>query len=245
MSQRIKATDFIGHTFNELTVKDVIKKNGRSYCICQCSCGAMTTVAFNNLRSGNTKTCGNRAFHPIHPPYKDLTGQRFGKLTALEITSDRSDRRVKWKCQCDCGNIVNIRSSYLISGHTQSCGCIKSKGEEKIAQLLLQKNIPFKMEYWFENCRFIDSNYPAKFDFYVNNQYLIEYDGIQHYKPMGKWGKNFNYIQEHDIIKTKYCFDNNIPLIRIPYTHYDNLCIEDLLLDTSKYIVKKEDYNAE
>ncbi len=54
---------------------------------------------------------------------KDLTGQRFGKLVVLEITPERRNRQVVWKCQCDCGNITYVVGQALRSGHTQSCGC--------------------------------------------------------------------------------------------------------------------------
>ena len=43
--------------------------------------------------------------------------------------------------------------------------------------------------------------------------------------------------QERDIIKTQWCKDNNIPLIRIPYWHLKELKLEDLLLETSKFII--------
>ena len=43
---------------------------------------------------------------------------------------------------------------------------------------------------------------------------------------------------KHDLIKSKWCKENNIPLIRIPYTHFDNLCLNDLLLETSNFIEK-------
>lgn len=244
--KRIKARDFIGDTFGELKILDVIKKGERSYCICKCSCGVIKEVCFSNLRRGNTKTCGDRKKHPIHPPYLDLTGQKFGRLIALEKTEQRTtDRRVKWKCQCDCGNIVYVRSSYLTSGHTQSCGCLNSKGEEKISILLRSNNINFEIQRWFEDCRFPDTNYPARFDFYVNDKYIIEYDGIQHSKKIEFWEKNSEYTRKHDKIKTNWCLKNNIPLIRIPYTHYENLCIEDLLLETSSYIIKEVMYDTE
>lgn len=236
-----KAIDYIGYTFGELTILDVIKKE-RSYCLCQCSCGELKEIIFSNLTSGNTKTCGNRKKHPIHPPYLDLTGQRFGKLVALERTEQRTDRRVKWKCQCDCGNIVYIRSSYLTSGHTQSCGCLNSKGEEKISNLLRKNNISFEVQKWFDSCRFPETNYPGKFDFYVNDEYIIEYDGIQHSQEIDFWENSGEYTKNHDRIKTNWCLNNHIPLIRIPYTRYNNLCIEDLLLKTSNYIVKEEKY---
>ena len=43
-------------------------------------------------------------------------------------------------------------------------------------------------------------------------------------------------IMKEKAIKNQWCKDNNIPLIRIPYTHLNNLCIEDLILETSKFI---------
>ena len=46
--------------------------------------------------------------------------------------------------------------------------------------------------------------------------------------------------QERDAIKDKWCVTNNIPLIRIPYTKLDSLNIEDLRLDTSKYIINPD-----
>lgn len=56
----------------------------------------------------------------------DLTNTRSGRLTVLEKTRKRNaDKRILWKCLCDCGNIVEISGKYLKSGHTQSCGCIK------------------------------------------------------------------------------------------------------------------------
>ena len=72
------------------------------------------------------------------------------------------------------------------------------------------------------------------FDFYVNNEYLIEYDGEQHFDKNSFF--NYEYTHIHDKIKSKWCKDNNIPLIRIPYTKYNDLCLEDLLLDKTKFL---------
>lgn len=54
---------------------------------------------------------------------KDLTNQRFGKLTVLEITDKRKNRQVVWKCQCDCGKITYVVGQALRTNHTTSCGC--------------------------------------------------------------------------------------------------------------------------
>ncbi len=49
----------------------------------------------------------------------NMTGQRFGRLTVKEYAGDS-----KWLCKCDCGNLVEIRTSNLTNGHTKSCGCL-------------------------------------------------------------------------------------------------------------------------
>ena len=54
---------------------------------------------------------------------KDLTGQKFGKLIVLEITPERRNRQVVWKCLCECGNITYVVGQALRTGHTQTCGC--------------------------------------------------------------------------------------------------------------------------
>ena len=56
---------------------------------------------------------------------KDLTGQRFGRLVALEPTNKRVDQLVVWKCRCDCGNVVEVVGSLLTKGNTRSCGCLQ------------------------------------------------------------------------------------------------------------------------
>lgn len=48
----------------------------------------------------------------------DITGQRFGQLTAMTYASDS-----QWRCICDCGNVAYVHSNKLRTGHTRSCGC--------------------------------------------------------------------------------------------------------------------------
>lgn len=67
---------------------------------------------------------------------KDITGKKFGKLLVLKEDGRFEDRKVKWKCQCDCGKIIYCRSYDLQKGAIKSCGCSKverfSQGEWKI-----------------------------------------------------------------------------------------------------------------
>ena len=57
----------------------------------------------------------------------DLVNQRFGKLIAIEPTNKRVDKKIIWRCFCDCGNEWFVSSAHLKSGHTKSCGCLKKE----------------------------------------------------------------------------------------------------------------------
>lgn len=61
--------------------------------------------------------------------YKDLKNKKFGNLMPISMEYVKG-KRAFWKCLCDCGNEKIIRADHLISGHTQSCGCI-SKSTHK------------------------------------------------------------------------------------------------------------------
>lgn len=171
---------------------------------------------------------------------KDLTNQLFGRLTALKPTDKRQGSNVIWSYQCNCGNITFAAARDLLSGNTQSCGCLRSTGQEKIASLLQDNNIPFVTEKIFDNCIYPKTLGNPRFDFYVNNAYLIEYDGIQHFQEVEFFkGVNLEEQKARDNYKVRWCLQNNIPLIRIPYTRLSKLCIEDLCLETSEYIINK------
>lgn len=110
--------------------------------------------------------------------------------------------------------------------------------------MLKDNNIPFVIEKTFDSYRFQDTNINARFDFFVNNQYIIEYDGETHYKStMHGWHTEdkLEEIQKRDEFKNNWCLKNNIPLIRIPYTHLKQLKITDLLLETSEFLIKNKE----
>ena len=71
----------------------------------------------------------NLAEWGIQPNSKklDLTNQIFGKLKVLKPAPKRNDRYTRWVCECKCGKTVEIRTDYLTSLHTMSCGCEKEK----------------------------------------------------------------------------------------------------------------------
>jgi len=79
-------------------------------------------------------------------------------------------------------------------------------------------------EYSFDDCLSPKGN-KLRFDFYLpNNNLCIEYDGEFHFHEYEHIPKEkFNTLQLHDKIKNEYCKQNNIKLLRIPYTQFDNI----------------------
>jgi len=82
---------------------------------------------------------------------KDLTGQRFGKLTIVSEAEKivyKHGTAIQWNCECDCGAITKVRTSNLTSGTTTSCGCVhKAAVSNDITHGLTRKGkvVP---EYW-------------------------------------------------------------------------------------------------
>ena len=232
-----------GQRFGRLTVLNYVGSDKRGWGIwhCKCDCGNEKDILARSLKTGSTKSCGCLKMETNHSHPKNFTGQFFGFIEPLYPTINRSSgRNVIWHCKChNCGTEIDIESSNL--QHQISCGCIHSKGEFKIKQLLNNNNILFEQQKSFESCISPFTKALLKFDFYINNKYLIEYDGEQHFETTKRgWNtqKHLEETQFRDNIKNQWCKENNIPLIRIPYTHFNELCLEDLLLETSKFIIE-------
>ena len=118
----------IGKQYGYLTV---IEDTGRKYHStkiykCRCICGRIVEVNTNKLHTGHVKSCGCRRLR-----WKNLTGQRFGRLAVLGYAYTK-DKKNYWKCQCDCGKTCCVQTSWLTNGTTVSCGC---KNDENRASL--------------------------------------------------------------------------------------------------------------
>ena len=120
--------------------------------------------------------------------------------------------------------------------HLNGRGCPKckqSKGERLIENVLRKYNIKNTHNYKFDDCK---DKRSLPFDFYlplINT--CIEYDGAQHFYSVDWFGGDIEFVnrQKRDIIKTKYCVDNKIKLIRISYlnfNHIENILIKKLNL---------------
>ena len=233
--------NIVGTIVNGWTIIEALPYNGgHKYYKCECNCEKHTQkIARLDSLKANYAGCDFCSNNPNK--LIDLTGQKFGHWTVLEKSSSKEGHTM-WRCQCDCTQktVRDIDAYRLKNKRSTSCGCdSRSFGEKTIAFLLDNQNIPYIQEQSFPSCK-MKKYGQLRFDFYVDNQYLIEYDGEQHFieRPKG-WNspEKLKQIQERDAFKNNWCKENHIPLIRIPYTHLNKLCIEDLLLETSKFIV--------
>lgn len=231
----------IGNTYGYLTVIERAEntKEGRAQWLCQCKCGNTTIVLGKHLRSGNTKSCGcyqkERAAQANMERVGSLVGKKFGKLTVIcengFITHTSGKRSRIYYCECDCGNIVpTAQHQYLAYGDLTSCGCIRSKGEYQIEQLLKEHNISYIREYSFED---LVDDLPLRFDFAIFKENklsaLVEFQGEQHYNQSN--GFYNETIIAHDKMKIEYCKKNNIRLIIINYKRNYDVKYEDLRLE--------------
>ena len=191
--------------------------------------GMITKIWYDN-------NCLGKINEKIKTTEIDISGKKFGKWTVLYKTDKRNAGGViYWHCRCECGKEKDVLGTSLRSGRSLSCGLHSniSRGNVKIADILDEANIQYTVEQKFSTCK---DQKELPFDFFVNNEYLIEYDGKQHFDKESVF--DYEYTHKHDEIKNNWCKENNIPLIRIPYTHYEKLSIKDLVLETSEFIIK-------
>ena len=222
----------IGNKYGLLTVIERAGSNsGKAAWLCRCECGNQIIVTGDSLRRGQTTTCGDtihkkqRMSKVGKANYKDITGCKYGKLTALRPIGSATYGGILWECKCDCGNLHTVEYSNLIRGRVKSCGCLVSYGEYFIQHLLTKQHIDYKTQYcpkgWL-----LSTNYKPYYDFgiFKNNELvaLLEYNGEQHrkfYSNKNTWNNEENFLktQRRDKEKQDLCKQYNIPLYIIWY----------------------------
>ena len=128
-----------------------------------------------------------------------------------------------------------IHGDFLQSpwNHINGAGCPEckeSRGETEIGKLLKLFNVEFKKQHTFNDCvNTKEGDRRCKkllFDFFIPSKNVcIEFDGIQHFEPVMKFGgvEQFNRQLLNDKLKNEYCKKMGIKLIRIPYTKFKNI----------------------
>ena len=241
-----KIKDLTNMKFGRLTVikRDFKKekeielsgKRKRTYWVCKCECGNITTVETSKLTSNHTQSCGCIHSEVTRSKFdEDYTGVKWNELTVLERDfkkENSTDRQVRyWKCKCSCGNIISIPTTEVKAKRQISCGCVKSKGEYVISVYLNKINLNYEIQKTYKDLIGV-GNGELLYDFYLPDyNLLIEFQGEQHEKPQRFPNCDnevkFKIQQEHDKRKREYTKDNNIDLLEIWYYDYNN--IEEIL----------------
>lgn len=131
----------------------------------------------------------------------DLTGRQYGKLTVKEFVPTLGRNNPKWLCVCECGNETVVSKPHLVSGHTQSCGCLK------------RVHIPGSR--WGKLTVLKDTGRKTL-------------DGHRIVLCVCDCGKEVEKGVDV-LLKDSYCKENNIRLVRIPYYDYSLLDYDYLI----------------
>ncbi|BDE75710.1 hypothetical protein [Staphylococcus phage S6] len=157
--------------------------------------------------------------------YTDKQVENILSDTMFEITGEYfgSKEKTEFKCM-NCGHDFTSTLMSILNGKKcGKCDSRESLGESRINKFLVDNNIDFEREKSFDGLEYKSK---LRFDFYVKDKnLLIEFDGAQHFGPIEIFGgeDRFNEDQIRDNLKNKYCQDNNIDLLRIPYTDIRNI----------------------
>jgi len=200
----------------------------------QCACGEIYECTINDFNTTNQKQCkacgyANGGFkHRWTIEEMDIYVKENSDCKL--VTAILGEYKEQITFECKCGKLFSEQFSSFVSGGKccPACSRLKSsKGEIAVKQYLEDNNIIFTEQHSFPDCKHLIS---LQYDFaiYDDNSiiiYLIEYDGSLHYTTTEFFGgeKRLLLQQKRDRIKDKYCMDNNIPLIRIPYWDFDNI----------------------
>lgn len=139
--------------------------------------------------------------------------------------SDRTKIMITHK---ECGYSWKVEPRALKLGN-RCPRCRRSRGEREISRFLDECDIKYIEQKKYKDCRY---KLPLPFDFYLPDyNILIEYQGIQHYKPISAFGgiEGYEKTIHNDNIKRKYCTLKNIPLYHIRYDEDIKQRLKDIL----------------
>lgn len=156
----------------------------------------------------------------------------FEKDSNIEVIDNYIDSHTPIRHKCKKCEYEWLSSPSNVLNGNGCPRCNSSKGEYNISKIFDFYKIKYETQKKFKKCK--DINF-LSFDFYLPDYNIaIEYQGKQHYEPVEYFGgdKKFKIQQLHDKIKKEYCEKNDIHLLCIPYTEFDD--IEQILLNYLK-----------
>lgn len=213
------------------------------------TCGYIYEVNPHHFFAGNRcPKCANNIKRTTSSFNEELRAKFDGRYENLsEYKNNISPIQVR------CNKCMNTFKAYpvkILSGRECPFCCNRnnSKGRQTIQDFLTKNNFDFIAEYDELDCKGQSGKTKLKFDFFIpSKKLIIEYDGEFHY--INKYeNQRFTEQQENDKIKDKFCKDNNINLLRIPYWYLSR--ITSILREVFKrkdtiYIPIQESINQE
>lgn len=130
---RIKAADLVGKEIKGFKILEWKRENKRTYLLVACPlCKKQKWMRKDCIDSPSVVSCGCYNAKNNHIKSKDITGQTFGRLTAVRPTDRKtSNGATVWECRCSCGNVTYVGISELILGRINSCGCLRIETSRK------------------------------------------------------------------------------------------------------------------
>ena len=238
-SYRKSTEKFKKEVYNKFKDKIIILGeyyNNKKRILCKCNkCNYKWKVAPNNLIVSNgCPNCSGllrKTYDEIKYEVENNTNFEYELIEADNYKNIHSKFTVRHK-ECENEFKTNWGNFVINESRCPFCSTVRSKGEEKINKWLENNNIKFERQFSFNDCIYISK---LRFDFMIYNTKneifcLIEYDGMQHFNKYANRCsstkdkiKKFKYIKARDKVKDKYCKENNIYLLRIPYTKYKQI----------------------
>lgn len=210
------------HNFKyDYSISEYFRTDDKIKIICPIH-GEFSQTPHHHLKGVGCPKCGN--------VYKPTTDEFIEQ--SIKIHGNHYDySKVKYKNTITKVDIIclkhgpfQVRPNDHLSKKSGCPICKLSKGEILIKQFLDENGVEYVREKTFDNCVY-EKN--LRFDFYLPEYNIcIEYDGEQHFNSSSYFGGEvfYNKTKKRDKIKNKFCEENNVELIRIPYFKYDDIC---------------------
>lgn len=229
--------------YNKLTkthdeyIEDVQKVHGDAYKVTSQYIGAHDNIEVLHMKCGRTRSvnansvlqgkrcvfCYNEGRVKTTEEFKEEVYRLEGDDYVIESRYERASQPILITHNVDsCMKTFRMSPNSFLSAGQRCPTCAFSKGEDNVRKVLEGLNLDYIHEKEFDG---LVNVRPLRYDFYIEElNLLIEFDGIHHYEPVEHFGgiKYFNYIKRNDAKKNQYCKDNNINLLRIPYTEMYN-----------------------
>lgn len=127
MVRAVRALDLTGRVFGRWVAVSRAESHGdtKARWHCQCACGRTAVVLTGSLMNGKSTSCGCLRRETIAKLVLDLTGQTFGRLTALRRVENDKHGKTRWVCLCECGAETVRSANRMRRGESLSCGCLQ------------------------------------------------------------------------------------------------------------------------